>query len=328
MTRNSALAGFTPARTLVVTSAVGIIVALLLLVVQAASRPAHAATNRLPDLGMAKFKDLRIQRANEGRRLLRFSSILVNVGAGRFEARGRRPGTGTHTMRVRQRIYNGAGGYRTLRTGAVMYFAGGRHGDDGHFHWHMRNLEKFKLTRLDNGRKVGTIAKHGFCFFDNYRYGSTRPPLLHSGPRGLRRLVLGPSSAYGPLAGLGRHIQVEPARLVHQHHGSLPREVQAQGCCGSVRLVQRERQLQQLHLGRPPDREEWREGTGPRSERLDRFDYSQKLNARGAVGRPHCEPQWWWKNVRVVCRTAKFPHLAYKGQVRPCEPEGTRDYVR
>ena len=177
MTRKSAPGDFTPARTLVVTSAVGIIVALLLLmVVQAASRPAHAATDRLPDLGMAKFKDLRIQRANDGRRLLRFSSILVNVGAGRFEARGRRPGTGTHTMRVRQRIYNGAGGYRTVRTGAVMYFAGGRHGDDGHFHWHIRNLEKFKLTRLDNGRKVGTIAKHGFCFFDNYRYGSTRPP--------------------------------------------------------------------------------------------------------------------------------------------------------
>jgi hypothetical protein len=30
------------------------------------------------------------------------------------------------------------------------------------------------LTRLDNGRKVGTIAKHGFCFFDNYHYGSNR----------------------------------------------------------------------------------------------------------------------------------------------------------
>jgi hypothetical protein len=59
MTRNSAPGGFTPARTLIVTSLVGVIVALLLLmVVQAASRPAYAASDRLPDLGMAKFKDL------------------------------------------------------------------------------------------------------------------------------------------------------------------------------------------------------------------------------------------------------------------------------
>jgi hypothetical protein len=101
-------------------------VALLLMVVQAASRPAHAASDRLPDLGMAKFKDLRVQRTNDGRRLLRFSSILVNVGAGRFEARGRRPGTATHTMRVKQRIYNGAGGYRNVRTGWCRHVLCGR----------------------------------------------------------------------------------------------------------------------------------------------------------------------------------------------------------
>jgi hypothetical protein len=52
-----------------------------------------------------------------------------------------------------------------------MYYAG-----DGHNHWHVRNLQRFTLTRLDNGVKVGTGAKHGFCFFDNYRYGSTREP--------------------------------------------------------------------------------------------------------------------------------------------------------
>jgi hypothetical protein len=105
----------TPARTLIVTSAVWIVTALLLLMVgQAASRPAHAASDRLPDLGMARFKALQTQRANDGRRLLRFSSIIVNVGAGRFEARGWRPGTATNTMRVKQRIYNDAGAPVTL----------------------------------------------------------------------------------------------------------------------------------------------------------------------------------------------------------------------
>lgn len=54
---------------------------------------------------------------------------------------------------------------------AAWYYAG-----DGHNHWHVRNLERYALTRLDNGVKVGTGAKHGFCFFDNYRYGSTHDP--------------------------------------------------------------------------------------------------------------------------------------------------------
>jgi lysyl oxidase len=176
-TRKSVAGVLTPARTLVVTSVVGVVVALLsLMVVQAASRPAHAAADRLPDLEMARFKALQTQRTNDGRRLLRFSSIIVNVGAGRRELRGWRRGTGTNTMKVKQMIYNDAGGYRDARTGALMYFAGGRDGDDGHYHWHVRNLQKFKLMRLDNGRKVGTIAKHGFCFFDNYRYGSNRAP--------------------------------------------------------------------------------------------------------------------------------------------------------
>jgi hypothetical protein len=58
-----------------------------------------------------------------------------------------------------------------VSTTAQMYFAG-----DGHQHWHLKNLESYTLTRLDNGAKVGTGAKEGFCFFDNYRFGSTADP--------------------------------------------------------------------------------------------------------------------------------------------------------
>jgi Lysyl oxidase/CARDB len=56
-------------------------------------------------------------------------------------------------------------------TTAQMYYAG-----DGHNHWHLKDLESYTLTRLDNGVKVGTGAKEGFCFFDNYRFGSTADP--------------------------------------------------------------------------------------------------------------------------------------------------------
>lgn len=136
-----------------------------------AHAPAKAATDLLPDLRMARLQNLYIQKTTDGRKLLRFDSIVVNVGAGKMEARGRRPDTSASTMAVTQRIFNDAGGYRDRPTSAVMYYAG-----DGHTHWHLRDLETFKLIRRDNGAKVGTGAKHGFCFFDNYRFGSRQAP--------------------------------------------------------------------------------------------------------------------------------------------------------
>jgi lysyl oxidase len=134
----------------------------------ALSRPpsAAAAADRLPDLGMARLRDLSIDTTTiPGRRLLRFTTIIVNVGAGPFETIGSRTDTSTTQMAVRQRIFNDAGSHRDISTPAVMFWAG-----DGHDHWHVRDVEAYKLTRLDNGRRVGTGAKHGFCYFDNTPY--------------------------------------------------------------------------------------------------------------------------------------------------------------
>jgi hypothetical protein len=142
--------------------------ALVLAALTAASEPAGAATDVLPDLRMARLENLHIQKTSEGRKL-RFVTIIVNVGAGKFEARGERSDTTTSMRKVTQRIYNDAGSYRELVTTAPeMYFAG-----DGHNHWHLRDLQTYELIRLDNGNKVGTGAKHGFCFSDNYHFGST-----------------------------------------------------------------------------------------------------------------------------------------------------------
>lgn len=165
----------TSAKNRVIVSLTAVTLALLLLVaLQAHSRPARAVDSDnllLPDLGMAKLKDLKIQKTSDGRKLLRFSSIVVNVGVGPFETHGQRPDTTVSTMTTTQRIYDGSGLYSDRPTDAVMYFSG-----DGHNHWHVRDLEDFELVRLDNGKLVGTGAKHGFCFFDNYRYGSTQDP--------------------------------------------------------------------------------------------------------------------------------------------------------
>ena len=136
-----------------------------------AGKPARAATDRLPDLGMARLTNIQIRNTNDGRQLLRFDTRIVNTGAGKFEVHGSRPDTSTPTMSVAQRIFDDAGGHRDVPTTAQMYYAG-----DGHNHWHVRNLESYTLIRLDNGVKVGRGAKEGFCFFDNYRYGSARDP--------------------------------------------------------------------------------------------------------------------------------------------------------
>jgi hypothetical protein len=129
-----------------------------------------SAADRLPDLGMARLSDFRVEKTASGRTLLRYTTIIVNVGQGRFELRGTRTSTTQTQMTVSQRVYNDAGGSRLVSTPAVMVFGG-----DGHNHWHVRDLETSELIRLDNGSKVGAGAKRGFCFFDNTRYRLTLP---------------------------------------------------------------------------------------------------------------------------------------------------------
>jgi len=167
--------GLTPAKKVVLASvapiALALLIALLTLVVlYAPSRPAYAQTDRLPDLGMAYPKGFLIENTSDGRKLLRFASTVVNVGAGPLELHGQRPDSGAPEMTVTQRIFDDAGGYRDVPTTAIIFWGG-----DGHNHWHVKDLEDFQLERLDNGVKVGTYAKHGFCFFDNSNYGSPDP---------------------------------------------------------------------------------------------------------------------------------------------------------
>jgi hypothetical protein len=166
--------GFSPAKKVVLASVAPIALALLiallsLVVLQAPSRPADAQSESLPDLRMLHPRALMIEDTSGGQKLLRFTSIVVNVGAGPFEVHGQRS-AGASTMTVTQRIFNGAGGYRDVPTNAVIFWGG-----DGHNHWHVKDLLDFELIRLDNGNKVGNFAKQGFCFRDTYRYVSSNP---------------------------------------------------------------------------------------------------------------------------------------------------------
>jgi hypothetical protein len=158
--------------------------ALALVALVSADKQAGAAvTDQLPDLRMAQITSLQVKNctdtsgdcAYQGQRQLRFSTRIVNVGAGPFEAQGsNRDSTGV-LQTVTQHIYDDAGSYRSVATKvgndgstAQMYYAG-----DGHNHWHLRNLESYTLTRLKTGKNVGTGAKEGFCFFDNVKWFKT-----------------------------------------------------------------------------------------------------------------------------------------------------------
>lgn len=129
---------------------------------------AVTGSDLMPDLGLARLSGLSVENTSDGRRLLRYSTTIVNVGSGPFEAHGQRASTNDSQMTVFQRIFDDSGGWRDASTGAVAVFGG-----DGHHHWHVRDLQTAELVRLDNGIKVGTSAKRGFCFWDNRSYRLT-----------------------------------------------------------------------------------------------------------------------------------------------------------
>lgn len=124
----------------------------------------HQFPDQLPDLAMAKVTGLSISYENE-RRVLRFSTTIVNIGSGPFEVLGSREDTSVELMDSTQRIYHTGGGYRDIGTPAKMVFAG-----DGHTHWHLKDLETYELFQLDNNNRVAVGNKVGYCFFDNIEF--------------------------------------------------------------------------------------------------------------------------------------------------------------
>ena len=135
----------------------------------APATPAAAATPRLPDLGMAQLREFSIYQPGVGPRLLRFTTEIVNVGAGPFEVIGRRASTSNRTMTVWQRVYNDDGSSTSGRTAATMNYTGEDHG-----HWHVVNLERYSIRPVGS-REVARGAKVGFCFWDGSRYRLSLP---------------------------------------------------------------------------------------------------------------------------------------------------------
>jgi hypothetical protein len=140
-----------------------------MLVAAPAGMPARAGTEVIPDLAVAPLNEFHIEFVG-GRRLLRFSSTMVNIGAGHFELRGTRTGT-SQPMAIHQVIYQTTARDSPLAqdivTPAVASWAG-----DGHSHWHVNEMVRFDLWG-SSGNLRG--AKIGFCFLDTDPYDFSLP---------------------------------------------------------------------------------------------------------------------------------------------------------
>jgi hypothetical protein len=143
------------------------LVATALIVVGVALMPAPGAPaataggGAVPDLAMSPLDDFRIEWVN-GRRLLRFTAMMVNVGDGNFEVHGHRAST-AEPMQVDQIIREtanpGSEVAQRIPTGAEGKWSG-----DGHNHWHVQEMMRYDLWG-QNGTLRG--AKQGFCFLDS-----------------------------------------------------------------------------------------------------------------------------------------------------------------
>lgn len=135
--------------------------------------PASAATtDKLPDLAVLAPFDFRLEISPAGRRLLRFSTVIANIGNGPFQLFGFDPDGVTSTgdvLQVRQQVLQSDGTFRIRSTSATMMWAA-----DGHNHFHIQDAQRIFLQDT-HAQPLERWAKTGFCFLDSYPYGSTKP---------------------------------------------------------------------------------------------------------------------------------------------------------
>jgi hypothetical protein len=130
--------------------------ALALIVLPASAR----AADMLPDLTMQKPSDVSTEVLPDGRKVLRYSAVILNVGDGPFELSMSRPDSASEFV-IGQRLDSDQG--RLLApTRAEAHWSDGT---DGHHHFHVSSLETGVLTDPRTGEQR-MLAKHGFCFMD------------------------------------------------------------------------------------------------------------------------------------------------------------------
>jgi hypothetical protein len=136
----------------------------------------------LPDLVPEPPNVLQMLRDNDGRWSIRFTSVIVNVGAGDFVLDGTRVGD---DWTVEQVITYSESGAEVVPVGATMVFAG-----DGHEHWHVSRVASYRLEPLVDkgatapGKEGREDTKIGFCFFDSHKKLDRGPEKARFGRKG------------------------------------------------------------------------------------------------------------------------------------------------
>lgn len=119
----------------------------------------------LPDLSMAPLSDLLGSITEEGHtQQIFFSASIANLGPGPFMINAVR-GDERGGWRVSQRFRERDGSTTELATPADMAWGG-----HGHDHWHVRIGAAYALYTLPSMRKVRSLEKVGYCFFDQVPY--------------------------------------------------------------------------------------------------------------------------------------------------------------
>ena len=147
--------------------------------VTVSSRPKPSGTILTVDLGAKKLTDCAASEqpcfkivSSEGRRLLKFPAVTVNIGEGPLEIHGYRSTfTSTDWIASRTSYYTSGDAQPLSVPKMVFYFAG-----DGHNHWHIKDFDSYQV--LDkSGATLAVSEKHGFCFEDNttFRDWSEKP---------------------------------------------------------------------------------------------------------------------------------------------------------
>jgi hypothetical protein len=131
---------------------------------------AGAASPVLPDLQMRRVTKVAIDESTlPGRRLLRYTTRIVNAGVGPFEVTASRPSTSQALMPVTQNIYQSDGSVIATPTNTTMQWGG-----DGHNHWHVTDLEGADLAPEGGGAALAS-AKRGFHAADGGAWNLTLP---------------------------------------------------------------------------------------------------------------------------------------------------------
>lgn len=101
----------------------------------------------------------------EGKKLLKFPIITLNVGEGPSEIIVDRSATTATDWKAYQTFYDAEGNRESvLKPAAEFYYA-----SDGHNHWHIRDFDSYMILD-ESGTEVRLAEKHGYCLEDNTSY--------------------------------------------------------------------------------------------------------------------------------------------------------------